>query len=103
MSDHTITIGPTITNPEALDTVAELRAALHLSNEQALERGELLHRHRVVFDGLVKDLRGILVLHIQDKPIDVYSQLNVLVKKHVRTLSLVAVEDVEETARGTVH
>lgn len=84
MSDHTMTAGPTLTNPKALVTVEELRAALDQANAQALQMGELMHRNACVLTRVTDELRKLLTLHIQHDAVGVHDLLSELARKYVR-------------------
>lgn len=86
MSSTTTTVGPTLTNPEALETVAELRQALHQANERTLDAGDLLHMVEGAMAVLTGDVRTLLVLHMEGNPVGVYEQLDAMVKKYVRSM-----------------
>ncbi len=86
MSGPTVTVGPSLTNPEALETVAELRAALHLANEQALLMGEQKHRDACMLDLLKSELTSLLVKHIEHDPVGVYELPDGMAKKYVRSM-----------------
>jgi hypothetical protein len=51
---NTITMGPTLSNPQAFSTVEELRAELHRANEKLLFAAEQTHqltvRHNAVLE-----------------------------------------------------
>lgn len=98
MSDHTITMGPTVCNPDALDTVAELREALHRANEQALVMGEQLHRVTCIKDRLTNDLTQLLVAHLQQEPVRVYDLLAQMTRRYV-----CSVPTVNKDGAGRVH
>lgn len=80
------TAGPTLTSPEALAAVAELREALRLANERILDTGDLLHQMGSVVVDLTGDMRTLLVLHMEGDPVGVYEQLEGMVKKYVRSM-----------------
>jgi hypothetical protein len=86
MSGATVTIGPSLCNPEALNTVAELREALHRANEQALQMGETLHLSNCVTERVTGELRQLLVHHIERDAVAVHELLSKLVAKYVRAL-----------------
>ena len=87
MSDTTVTMGPTLVNPEALDTVAELRTALHQANVQAMVMGEQMHRDACMLDHLKSELSSLLVKHIEQDPVGVYELLDGMAKKYVRPMA----------------
>ncbi len=86
MSGATVTVGPSLCNPEALGTVAELREALHRANEQALEMGERMHRNACVTERVTDELRRLLTLHIEHNAVGVHDLLTELCKKYVRPM-----------------
>lgn len=98
MTGTTITMGPTVCNPDALDTVAELREALHRANEQALDMGEQLHRVTCIKDRLTNDLRLLLVAHLQQAPVRVHDLLTQMTQRYVHT-----VPTVNQDGAGRVH
>lgn len=86
MSGTTTTVGATLTNPEALETVADLREALHQANERALQMGGRLDMTESAMVVLGRDMRALLVLHMEGNPVGVYEQLDAKVKKYVRSM-----------------
>lgn len=63
MNGPTITMGPTMANPEAFTTVAELRQELHRANNQLLESTERLHVLSTALSHLAKTIGELLQLH----------------------------------------
>lgn len=98
MTSPTITTGPTVCNPDALDTVDELRLALHRANEQALDMGEQLHRVTCIKDRLTNDLTQLLLAHLQKEPVRVYDLLAQMTRRYVHT-----VPTVNQDGAGRVH
>lgn len=98
MTGTTITMGPTVCNPDALDTVDELRLALHRANEQALDMGEQLHRVTCIKDRLTNDLSLLLVAHLQKEPVRVFELLTQMTRRYVRS-----VPTVNKDGAGRVH
>lgn len=80
------TAGPALANPEALETVAELREALHQANERTLRMGGLLDMTESAMVMLTGDMRTLLVRHLEGDPVGVYQQLDGMAQKYVRSM-----------------
>ena len=86
MSGPTITMCPTMANPEAFDNVEELRQELHRANDSVLQLTEQLHETRYVLQGVSESLARVVFAHMQAKHDDVKSLLDNLVAKHVKVV-----------------
>ncbi|MEW5892422.1 MAG: hypothetical protein AB1697_04710 [Pseudomonadota bacterium] len=86
MSGPTITICPTMANPEAFDNVEELRRELHRANDNLLQVTDQLHETRYVLQSVSESLARVVFAHMQAKPDDVKSLLDNLVAKHVKVV-----------------
>lgn len=98
MTGTTITTGPTVCNPDALNTVAELRDALRLANEKALYLGEQLHRATSINDALSDDVTQLLVARLQKEPLHIFDLLTQMTQRYVRS-----VPTVNQDGAGRVH
>lgn len=78
MSGPTITMGPTMVNPEAMNTVAELRQELHRANEQLLRFSERLHAMNTVAHQMGDQLGYLVARHMQGKADEVTARLDQL-------------------------
>ena len=86
MSGPTITMCPTMANPEAFDNVEELRQELHRANDSVLQLTEQLHETRYVLQGVSESLARVVFAHMQAKHDDVKSLLDNLVANHVKVV-----------------
>ena len=86
MSGPTITMCPTMANPEAFDNVEELRRELHRANDSVLQLTDQLHETRYVLQGVSESLARVVFAHMQGKHDDVKSLLDNLVAKHVKVV-----------------
>ena len=86
MSGPTITMCPTMANPEAFDNVEELRQELHRANDSVLQLTDQLHETRYVLQGVSASLARVVFAHMQAKHDDVKSLLDNLVAKHVKVV-----------------
>ena len=86
MSGPTITMCPTMTNPEAFDNVEELRQELHRANDSVLQLTDQLHETRYVLQGVSESLARVVFAHMQAKHDDVRSLLDNLVANHVKVV-----------------
>ena len=86
MSGPTITMCPTMANPEAFDNVEELRRELHRANDSVLQLTEQLHETRYVLQGVSESLARVVFAHMQAKHDDVKSLLDNLVANHVKVV-----------------
>ena len=86
MSGPTITMCPTMANPEAFDNVEELRQELHRANDSVLQLTDQLHETRYVLQGVSESLARVVFAHMQAKHDDVKSLLDNLVAKHVKVV-----------------
>ena len=84
MSQPTVTVCPTLANPEAFDNVAGLRQELLRANE--LQLTAHWHETRYVPQGVSESLARVVFAHMQGKHDDVKSLLDNLVVKHVKVV-----------------
>lgn len=94
----------------------ELETALRLAFEQHQSaQGELLREQQLLQTALLRlnsvslalhemteALTGLLVLHLQDQPVEVYHRLNLLAKRYVRSADAQTLADLAAAA-GRVH
>lgn len=66
-----ITQGPTLVNPEALDDVAALRAALHRANNDLLTLSQLRHMLEISVQTLGNDLADVAQAFREGREADV--------------------------------
>lgn len=86
MSQPTVTMCPTLANPEAFDNVEELRRELHRANDNVLQLTDQLHETRYVLQGVSEILARVVFAHMQAKHDDVKSLLDNLVANHVKVV-----------------
>ncbi|MEW6309902.1 MAG: hypothetical protein AB1532_03110 [Pseudomonadota bacterium] len=86
MSQPTVTICPTLANPEAFDNVEELRQELHRANDSLLQLTDQLHEERYVVRRVSESLANVVFAHMQGKHDDVKSLLDHLVANHVKVV-----------------
>ena len=86
MSQPTVTMCPTLANPEAFDNVEELRRELHRANDNVLQLTDQLHETRYVLQGVSERLARVVFAHMQAKHDDVKSLLDEIVAKHVKVM-----------------
>lgn len=81
----TITMGPTLTNPDALHTVDDLRQALHDANVQLMNVSQQLHNTKAVLASVARDVAKIVLAHLAKDPIALVDSLDAFCGEHVRT------------------
>ena len=86
MNGPTITMCPTMANPEAFDNIEELRQELHRANANLLQLTDRLHEERYVLQSVSEALSRVVFAHMQAKHDDVKSLLDNLVAKHVKVV-----------------
>jgi VIT1/CCC1 family predicted Fe2+/Mn2+ transporter len=86
VSDPTITLCPTLANPEAFDNVDALCQELHRANENVLQLTDQLHETRYVLQGVGESLSRVVWAHMQGKHDDVRGLLDNLVARHVKVV-----------------
>ena len=86
MNGPTITMCPTMANPEAFDNIEELRQELHRANANLLQLTDQLHEERYVLQSVSEALSRVVFAHMQAKHDDVKSLLDNLVAKHVKVV-----------------
>ncbi|WP_133254548.1 hypothetical protein [Paraburkholderia unamae] len=72
----TIVTGPTIVNPDDLDTIDELRRALHIANESLLSQFARLTSADEAGQQIAIAMESVLRAHIQNDAIAVVERLN---------------------------
>jgi hypothetical protein len=83
MNGPTITMAPTMANPEAFDSVPELREELHRANGQILKLSEQLHRLTCVTQDVSECLARLVVAHMEGRGDVVARELDTIVARHV--------------------
>lgn len=86
MSGPTITMGPTLADPDAIDNVAELRQELHRANDNLLQLTDQLHELRYVLQGVSGSLARVVFAHMQGEHDNVKRELDGIVAKHVKVV-----------------
>ena len=61
----TVTVGPSLTNPQALHTVDELRAELDRANGLLIRLSEDLHHLRLMTQDMAREQAKIVLLHLR--------------------------------------
>ncbi len=84
MSQPTVTMCPTLANPEAFDNVEELRRELHRANDNVLRLTDQLHEERYVLQSVSESLAGVVLCHIAGEQDAVKRKLDEIVAKHVK-------------------
>lgn len=84
MDEPIITACPTLTNPDAIDSVDELRRELHAANEKILELTLELHEMKGVLDSMGRTLTSIAVPYMQGKPDELIAALDEFVAAYGR-------------------
>ena len=86
MSGPTITMCPTLANPEAFDNVEDLRLELHRANANLLQLTDQLHEERHVLQSVSETLSRVVFAHMRAKHDDERSLLDKIVAKHVKVV-----------------
>lgn len=86
MSNPTITMCPTMANPEAFHTVPELRQELHRANENLLKLTDQLHSLSCVTQDISEVLANILIAHMAGKADAVKELLDKIAARHVKVV-----------------
>lgn len=83
MNESILTHSSTMTNPESLQTVPELRAELKRTQSLLVEATEYLHRLSDAAQGLGQTLSGLVLAHMESQPDKVKRLLDEIVDCHV--------------------
>lgn len=86
MSGPTITMCPTMANPEAFSTVPELREELHRANATILKMADQLHSLSCITQDISERLSRMVLAHMAGKPEAVNRELDEIVAKHVKVV-----------------
>lgn len=86
MNSPTITLCPTLANPEAIGNVEELRQELHRANAKLLQLTDQLHEEQHVLQSVSETLSRVVFAHMRAKHDDVRSLLDKIVAKHVKVV-----------------
>ena len=86
MSGPTITICPTMANPEAFSTVPELREELHRANASILKTVDQLHALSCVTQDISERLSRMVLGHMGGDQDAVKRELDDIVAKHVKVV-----------------
>lgn len=73
-------------NPEAFNTVPELREELHSANATILKMSEQLHSLSCVTQDISERLAKLVVAHIQGQDDYVKRELDEIVSRHVKVV-----------------
>ncbi|ALS60696.1 hypothetical protein [Pandoraea norimbergensis] len=84
MSKPTVTMCPTLANPDVIDSVPELRAELHRANGNLLQLADETHELRHVLQGVSQSLARVVFLHMRGHHDAVAKELDVIVTNHVK-------------------
>ena len=86
MSGPTITMCPTMANPEAFSTVPELRDELHRANASILKLSDQLHSLSCVTQDISERLSRMVLGHMSGDQDAVKRELDDIVAKHVKVV-----------------
>ena len=86
MSNPTITMCPTMANPEAFSTVPELREELHRANDSILKLSDQLHSLSCVTQDISERLSRMVLGHMAGDQGAVKRELDDIVAKHVKVV-----------------
>ena len=86
MSGPTITMCPTMANPEAFSTVPELREELHRANASILKMADQLHALSCVTQDISERLSRMVHGHMAGDQDAVKRELDEIVAKHVKVV-----------------
>ena len=86
MSQPTVTMCPTLANPEAFDNVEELRRELHRANENVLQLTDQLHVANYVVQRISASLASVVIAHMAGDQGAVKRELDDIVAKHVKVV-----------------
>ena len=86
MSQPTVTMCPTLANPEAFSTVPELREELHRANASILKMADQLHALFCVTQDISERLSRMVLGHMAGDQDAVKGELDEIVAKHVKVV-----------------
>ena len=86
MSGPTITMCPTMANPEAFSTIPELREELHRANATILKMADQLHALSCVTQDISERLSRMVLSHMAGDQGAVKRELDDIVAKHVKVV-----------------
>ena len=86
MSQPTVTMCPTLANPEAFSTVPELREELHRANASILKMADQLHALSCVTQDISERLSRMVLGHMAGGQDAVKRELDEIVAKHVKVV-----------------
>ncbi|QOK96783.1 hypothetical protein HF909_10290 [Ralstonia pseudosolanacearum] len=86
MSGPTITMCPTMANPEAFNTIAELREELHRANATILKMADQLHSLNCIAQEVGERLGRMVLGHMRGDQDTVKRELDDLVAHHVKAI-----------------
>lgn len=86
MSGSTITMCPTMANPEAFNTVPELREELHRANASILKMADQLHSMSCITQDIGERLSRLVLAHMAGNQDAVKRELDEIVAKHVKVV-----------------
>lgn len=86
MSEPIVTMCPTLANPEAFDSVAELRVELRRANDNLLQLSDQLHEERYVLQSVSEALSCVVLAHMKGQHDIVKRELDAIVAKHVKVV-----------------
>ena len=86
MSQPTVTMCPTLANPEAFDNVEELRRELHRANDNVLQLADQLHVANYVVQRISASLASVVIAHMAGDQGAVKRELDDIVAKHVKVV-----------------
>lgn len=81
-----ITQAPTMANPDAFDSVPELREELHRANAQIMKMAEQMHSLSCITHDISEILANLLVAHIAGKDAAVKELLDKVAARHVKVV-----------------
>lgn len=84
MNGPTITMAPTMANPEAFDSVPELREELHRANGNIFELASRLHRMNGLANYLSDRLIKLVQAHLADDQATIQAELAELAEHYQR-------------------
>lgn len=79
-----ITQAPTMANPEAFNTVQELREELHSANATILKMSEQLHSLCCITQDISERLARLVLAHLGDDQAAVKRELDEIVSRYVK-------------------
>lgn len=81
--DVSVHLGATLANPEAFNSVDELRRELASTNEQLIERDIMLADQKAVLEQLLRDVAPIALAHYKKDATQVKLQLDEFCRRHL--------------------